>query len=349
MLRGIAIALVLIRHAWPEEIGGAGVVGVVAFFALSGYLITGLLLRDIGRNVRVSFVRFYRNRVLRLYPPLLFMVLGLVVVTLTWDPLHERGGLIRAVIISLTYTGDIPINQGSLTIGHLWTLATEEQFYIIWPVLVMVAITFRKVGWLLIGAAGILLVACAATMLVTYPTAWRVYPLPSSWAIAMVIGAAAQIYKNKLSFLSVASGRRASLIVIACVILGAISLLPEQKASPITYFVYGPLVALATVVIIFRMQEWTEIPSRWWRPLLGLGTISYAAYLWNYPIVTWIGARPLTWWQSLLSIVLTIVMALISWWLIERPISRWRQRHDARPTGAAREVGRGHEGVAANS
>ena len=86
LIRGLAIALVLLRHAWPSTFAGGGIVGVVMFFALSGYLITGLLLSDIRRLGRVRYVRFYRNRALRLVPALVLMLGALDVVTLDLDP-----------------------------------------------------------------------------------------------------------------------------------------------------------------------------------------------------------------------------------------------------------------------
>ncbi|WP_425455718.1 acyltransferase family protein [Cryobacterium soli] len=98
MLRGIAIALVLVRHAAPSVFGGAGIVGVVIFFALSGYLITAILHRNILKSGRVRYARFYRNRALRLIPALVFMLMGLTVITLTINPLDDRTRLVRTLL-----------------------------------------------------------------------------------------------------------------------------------------------------------------------------------------------------------------------------------------------------------
>ncbi len=94
------------------------------------------------------------------------------------------------------------------------------------------------------------------------------------------------------------------------------------------YFILGPLVAIVAVMLIYVWSDWRELPSRTLRPLLALGTISYAAYLWNYPIVTWLGERPLPWFAAVGSIALTIVAASVSWWIVEVPAQRLRARLD---------------------
>jgi peptidoglycan/LPS O-acetylase OafA/YrhL len=109
VLRGIAIALVMLRHAWPSVFGGAGIVGVVIFFTLSGYLITGVLMRDLDNVDRIRFGVFYRNRVFRLVPALLFVTGGGVLVVATWWNLSgDRGLVVQTTLVALTYTADIP-------------------------------------------------------------------------------------------------------------------------------------------------------------------------------------------------------------------------------------------------
>lgn len=329
LVRGLAIALVLVRHAWPEVIGSGGIVGVVAFFALSGYLITGLLTNDIRRYGRVRYGRFYRNRAIRLFPPLLAMLAGVVVAMTFWDPLGDKAGLWRAVLTAVTYTGNLPYDHGTAAVGHLWTLATEEQFYIVWPILLTFAIRWKKIGLVVAGSAVAIVIALLATIWVSIPEVGRIYPLPSSWAIAMVIGAAAKLWEPELRALFPASAAsRASLGWVAAAALVAISFVPEDKAAPWSYFVLGPSVAVVAVVLIYSWSEWRSLPSRHLRPLLALGTVSYAAYLWNYPIVTWMGERPLPWFSAIGSIILTIAAATLSWWVIELPSQRWRARLD---------------------
>jgi peptidoglycan/LPS O-acetylase OafA/YrhL len=331
LIRGIAIALVLLRHAWPDVFGSAGIVGVVAFFTLSGYLITGLLLSDIRRLGRVRYGRFYRNRAIRLLPSLLLMLAGLIVVTLAWDPLDERDGLARAVLVALTYTGNIPFDLGSSAIDHLWTLATEEQFYIVWPIILTFAVRYRKMGLVIAVSAVALLAVLAATLILTSPDVHRVYRLPSSWAVAMVAGAAARVWHDQISAM-IPTGKRGRTTIgaLAVLVLLAAGSLPEGKDNPMSYFVLGPVVAVVTLALIFAWSSWRELPTVALRPLLSLGTVSYAAYLWNYPVVLWLGASVQSRWVPILGIVITILAAAASWWLVEVPAHRLRLALDGR-------------------
>src|SRR5690606_10076554 len=124
LLRGLAVGLVLLRHALPAVFPGAGVVGIVMFLALRGYLLTRLLTADLRVHGRVRFARFYRRRALRLAPPLLVLVIVVAVVMMTLDPLGDRSETLRTVAIALTWTANLPLDQGSAATFHLWTLAT---------------------------------------------------------------------------------------------------------------------------------------------------------------------------------------------------------------------------------
>ncbi|MFN3867370.1 MAG: acyltransferase family protein, partial [Demequina sp.] len=130
VLRGVAVALVMLRHAWPDAFPGAGIVGVVMFFTLSGYLITTSLRQEWEGRGRVDFAHFYWRRAARLVPALLLLVAGFTIVTLWWDPLGDRDEVARTVVVALTWTSNVPtlVNGGAMF--HLWTLALEEQFYL---------------------------------------------------------------------------------------------------------------------------------------------------------------------------------------------------------------------------
>lgn len=326
VVRGFAILLVLLRHAWPETFGGAGIVGVVVFFTLSGYLITGVLMRDIRSHGKVRYGRFYRNRALRLIPPLMFFLAGFAVYTAIFNPFDDRGSIVRAVIVGITYTGNIPFEHGSPAIEHLWTLATEEQFYLVWPAILAVAFRWKRLR-LAVGVSLVSLLAlCAISLILVEPSFERVYRLPTSWAAAMVIGAAASLSSVTVDrFMPKnASGRILAVGLVLALI--ALSFVPESKENPLSYLVGGPIVALLSVMLIFYVRDWRKIPSVWFKPLLSLGTISYAAYLWNYPIARWLGESALS---GLASIVLTIIAASVSWWVVEVPAQRWRARLDA--------------------
>jgi peptidoglycan/LPS O-acetylase OafA/YrhL len=353
LLRGLAIALVMLRHAWPGTFGSAGIVGVVAFFALSGYLITGILLADIAERGRVDLVRFYRNRAIRLFPPLLLLLAVIAVVTLTVDPLGQRDGLARAILIGLTYTGNLPIELGSSAIDHLWTLATEEQFYLVWPLLLTLAIRGRRPGLMVLVVAAVVLVVLTITLVGAAPNVEDIYRYPASWALALVIGAAARIWSARVSgWLPRGRTVRATIGALAVAALMALSFLPGGKYEATSYLVLGPLVAGVTVVLIHVWSDWRELPTPALRPLLALGTISYAAYLWNYPVVLWMGAilgsTPAADQLPIAGIAVTIAAATLSWWLVEVPSRRWRRRWRRRLDTDADEVTGSRERLASS-
>jgi peptidoglycan/LPS O-acetylase OafA/YrhL len=307
LLRGLAIGLVMLRHAVPGVAAGAGVVGVVMFFALSGYLITGVLVDELERTGRVDLRRFYRRRARRLVPALLLLVVGLVVVTLVFDPLDDRGDLVKTVVIALTWTGNLPFGHASDATFHLWTLATEEQFYLFWPAVLAIGFARRRVGLALVLAAAACAVACLATVLWLREVPDNAYALPTSWAGCFVIGAATRVHRDRWSLPTWAP-------YAALAALGALSVLP-LRGHVLTYLAGGPAIAVLTAVLLLSWRTWSEVTTPALRPLVWLGTVSYAAYLWNYPLTLWL--------DPLLAAGLTVVMAALSWYAVERRFQAW--------------------------
>jgi len=299
LLRGLAIGLVMAHHAAPGLLPGAGVVGVVMFFALSGYLITGLL------EEQPPLSRFYARRARRLVPPLLVLVAGVVLVTLTLDPLGDRDQLGWTVLWALTWTGNLPFGHASDATFHLWTLATEEQFYLAWPT-----------ALLLLGRRRGLLLAAAATTAACLATTWWLaedpdlaYSLPTSWAGCFVVGAGVRLYGARLAVPSWAAP--AALAAIA--VLGVVPL----RGHELTYLAGGPTIAALTGVLILAWRDWTTVTGPL-RAGVWLGTVSYAAYLWNYPLSLWLPALP--------ALLLTLVAAALSWRYVEAPLARRQRR-----------------------
>lgn len=329
VIRGVAVALVMLRHAWPNVFGSAGVVGVTMFFALSGYLITGLLVRDIATFGRVRYRRFYLHRALRLFPALVFMLAGFAIVEGVWNVRGEREEIVRSVLVGLSYTMNVPgFDHGSEAISHLWTLATEEQFYIVWPLVLVFGFRFKKLG--LITALSIVgvTVLCTVTIYVS-PRVDSVYNLPTSWFATMMIGALACLFADKFSSLLPPVVRKPA-AVTAMAFLVALTFMPDMKDWAGTYLIVGPAIAICTVVLVACSSLSGGGASPWMKPFLGLGTVSYAAYLWNLPISAWFGEAPLSVPMGTVTIGLTIVAATISWLLIERPMSQLRRSLDRR-------------------
>lgn len=328
ILRGVAILLVLIRHSWPDVVGGGGIVGVVIFFTLSGYLITGLLVADLRGYGRVRYGRFYRNRAIRLIPALVFLLIGFVIIEGILDVSGTRGSVVRSVLVSLTYTMNIPgFDHGSANLSHLWTLANEEQFYLIWPLILAVGIRFHRMRLVIALASGALILWLVVTVLSTADHIERAYDHPAVWTISMVIGAAAQL--GQTTFDRHLHGRRTTIGAVAGGVgLAGLAVFPGAKESIVFYLAGGALIGVLTVLVIWKLREIRTVTTLW-KPLLGLGIISYAAYLWNYPITWWLRDASVEGWAPL-AVVLTIVAATVSWFAVERPMNAWKRHLDAR-------------------
>lgn len=315
VLRGIAIGLVMLRHAFPDQFAGAGVVGVVMFFALSGYLITGVLLGELEDTGRVDFRRFSLRRARRLVPAMLFLVAGVVAVTLLLNPIGDRGQLGKTVAVALTWTGNLPFGHASEATFHLWTLATEEQFYLLWPAVLAVAFARGKVRMALITVAAACVLGCLATVVWLWEAPDLAYSLPTSWALCFVIGAAIRVYRDRIN-------PPAWAVPAALTALAIQSVIP-LRGTALTYLAGGPAIALLTGVLLLAWRTWTEVTTPPLRALAWLGTVSYGAYLWNYPLTIWL--RPyLDAWAGIVALGGTVVMSAVSWYGIERSLQRVR-------------------------
>jgi peptidoglycan/LPS O-acetylase OafA/YrhL len=332
VIRGVAVGLVLLRHGWPTLFSGAGVVGVTMFFALSGYLITGIIQREVEREGSLSFARFYRNRALRLLPALALLLLVFTVVELTTDRLGDRDRVVVSLLVAACYLADVPGLDVSAGLSHLWTLAVEEQFYLVWPTVLILALRRRRVGTLLAVGAGLAVALSLASAALLHP-AGRAYTLPTSWASALLIGAAARLYQGRLTALV----RSPAAQLAAIGLLAICCLAPEAKDRAATYVVGGPLIAISTAVLILRGRTVDRLPAGL-EPLRRLGLVSYGVYLWNYLVVNWlhpVDPAGLSGPQAVLSVVLTILLALASWGLVESRALRLKERWDAGRSGPA--------------
>lgn len=317
-LRGVAVLLVMLRHAWPDVFPGAGVVGVVMFFALSGHLITGLLVEEATATGRVDLRRFWWRRARRLVPALVVLVAAFVVVTLTLDPLDDTGTLPRTVAVALTWTANVPyvgLVGVSAAAYHLWTLATEEQFYVLWPLVVLLAVRARRLRTALVLAAVVTAALCVATVWWFRTDPDAAYPLPTSWLLCFVVGAACRVAQDRLP--AAVAGRHA---VVAAVALLAALVVTDLRGHAATYLLAAPAVAVATCVLVLAGRRHVTVHAAW-RPLVALGVVSYAAYLWNYPLTLWL--RPsLGDATGLVVLPATVLAATVSWWLVERRFTR---------------------------
>ena len=305
-LRGIAVLLVMASHALVPFSQGGGWIGVTIFFVLSGFLITRLLLEEKDRTGSISFMGFYKRRLRRLGPALV----ALVVITLAVSLLFVAPQ--RAILqagAALSYSANwIYIAAGDLgPYGHTWTLAIEEQFYLVWPAIVVGLAVLRRryaVAILLIGV----LVSIVARSI--SPEARAVMGTDTR-ADALLVGAIAALCVDRVRVPAWA-------VVGAGGLLGAVMLF-EPNGFGLTFglTLAPPLIA---VVVLGVLERPVGLDARWLR---GVGRISYGLYLWHFAPMLYL--RPfIEPWPVRAGVLFAIafVLALASWHLVERPFLR---------------------------
>lgn len=338
-LRGIAVLLVLLRHSWPQIFHGSGIIGVIIFFVLSGYLITGVLRRDITKFGRIRYTRFYCHRAFRLIPALLGFLFVYAVTEYLFNIFSDRsdGRIVPTIFAAIFYIQDLPHPfHVSSAISHLWTLAVEEQFYFVWPFFLLFALRRRIVNRLFAVSAflilGIMVLSVFAIYVFDFSKMPNLYTLPTTWGIALVVGGGLQVYQTSLAALISRPYVRYGLGAVSTLFLVYLSLYAEVKESVVFYIVGGPLVTFLSCILVLIAATHTKAMPRWTFPLRALGFISYAAYLWNYPIVYWVNAVLIreTFAANFIAFVLTILVAIISWHSVERLGRKWRRNYDSR-------------------
>jgi peptidoglycan/LPS O-acetylase OafA/YrhL len=362
-VRAVAVALVLADHGGVPGMGG-GFLGVDVFFVLSGFLITSLLVDELGRTGRIDLGDFWIRRARRLLPALVLMVLTVAVGRHFFSPeavARLRDDAVAAFfwVANWMFVADKTdyFSQGAppSPLQHAWSLGVEEQYYIVWPLLlVAVAVALaararRRQGWATLGGVrltvfllavvGALGSAAAAILLASGATRDRVYFGTDTRAQALLVGAAASALLVRdwsalnRGWSSIRSrwGKWTARVlpVIGLALLGAATHYASGSARE---FRQGLLiaVAIAAVLVIAPValdQRGPVAAVLAWRPLAWLGTISYGVYLWHWPIFLVLNGER-TGWSGLslfgVRCAATLAVAGASWWVIERPVRRWR-------------------------
>ncbi|HWF15289.1 MAG TPA: acyltransferase [Acidimicrobiales bacterium] len=365
-LRAVAVIGVVAYHL---QLGWArgGYLGVDLFFVLSGFLITTLLLEEWVGSGRIDLAAFWGRRARRLLPAL-FLVVGALAVYLVvngvWggagaNGLVDLSGLRGDAISTLLYVNNwhsIFVHQSYFAqfstpspLQHTWSLAIEEQFYLVWPLLLLVLLRFGRRGWRGLGVVlsvglGVLSSILMAVLFtpgadpsrVYYGTDTRLFDLMAGATIAFVAAARPQPNARAQRTLHVVAPLAAVALLVFWVFAGTSGGLPTNFMFESGFLVCAALAGL--VVADARLLE----PGRLarglaWGPLHFLGTISYGIYLWHWPVIVYVnGARTglSTWPLDLLRVVLTLALSTASYYLIERPIRLARLHGWVRYCGA---------------
>ncbi len=336
-MRAVAIGLVLVYHAGVGYVPG-GFVGVDVFFVISGFLITGLLIREIEKTGRISLPTFYARRAKRLLPATgLVLVVTTILTWLTTSAVEWRSfGL--DVVAAATYVVNwrladrsvdyLAEDVGASPVQHFWSLAVEEQFYIVWPLLlVLLAWWIRRhhrLGIRPVLAGGIVAVilpslAYSIFLTATSPAAAFFVTPTRLWelGIGALVAIGAPMWQQVPRLVAVIGGWCGFAAVVASGVM-----ISSAAAWP-GYAALVPTVGTAVMIVAGYTSGGAGVAGLLsWRPAVWIGGLSYSLYLWHWPLLTaataqWgeLGAR-----WGLLIVAASIVPAYLSLKLIENPI-----------------------------
>jgi peptidoglycan/LPS O-acetylase OafA/YrhL len=352
-LRGIGVILVLLHHT--GYLGWAnGRIGLNIFFCLSGFLITSILLKDLHKNGRVNFRRFYERRARRLLPALMVMLYGLVLYGMLVDSAVGFRKAFSSLPFVVLYAGNwYGIVEGMRGLGpllHMWSLSVEEQFYVLWPVVLAVVVhRWRRSDWLLticiVGSVASLFARLAAAQLsnldhLRYGTDTNADQILIGCALAIILSGANEARRASLR-------RRSRLLVwpAGLLLVHEALIAPHyvtNSEGPARYPISLTLIALAAATVIahvYLSPESQLARALSFRPLAYLGVISYGWYLWHVPVIVAIQSqlRP----DSkavllLITAIITFSIGSLSYWFIEVPIREGGRRRP--PTEPAAPV-----------
>jgi peptidoglycan/LPS O-acetylase OafA/YrhL len=332
-LRAVAILAVVVHHAFPDLVPG-GFIGVDVFFVISGYLITGILVHQLDSE-QFSLGTFYLRRMRRLFPALLVVLASCLL--LGWfillpDEYQQLGkhvaggGAFIANWLLLGEAGYFDVASQVKPLLHLWSLGIEEQFYLFWPVMLMLVWLKR---WPLLPLLSLSLMASLLANLYwsQVDTAVAFYtPFTRLWELA-VGGVLALLKLNKIIKIRFNIHHHpfvlhGMVLTGLFLIVGAAMLMNKDMIFP-GYLALFPVTGAALIIYAGHSScfaGWVLAN----RPMIWLGLISYPLYLWHWPILTFVRIQygkaqlPVSW--SILLICVSVFLSLMTYLYIERPI-----------------------------
>ena len=325
-LRGIAVLAVVLFHAFATLVPG-GFVGVDIFFVISGYLITGILLRDLQAG-QFSYRRFYARRVRRIFPALAlvlavtWLIGWFVLLPIEYAELGKHTGAASLFISNFVLWKEAGYFDRAAELKpllHLWSLGVEEQFYILWPPVLWAIWRWRRyAAWCLAGCFAVSLIANMA-LLANHPVPTFFLLHARFWQL-MLGGLLAYGEWRAPEAMARRFGQMAAVIGLALT-LAALACFTRDDAYPGWRALLPTLGATLLIAAGARSVVGTRLLG--WMPLVWLGTISYPLYLWHWPLLTYArilqGAEP-TVTLRLWAVLLAVLLAWLTCRFVERPL-----------------------------
>lgn len=336
-LRALAITSVLLYH--DNWLVPGGYLGVDIFFVISGFLITSLLIREYGRNGNIDLKHFYLRRALRLFPALWTLLAIATAFALMFPRAPQAPHIWRGVGYSLIYLSNWANARDPFLLGpfgHTWSLAIEEQFYFLWPLVLWSLLKYTK-RWRTVLIVTLALAAMSAIRRLDLSyhgtSPWRIYNGSDTRADSLLVGCGTAILMT--------NDRLKDLIVVKMVskwlAVGGIALIGYLMATTsLEWSGYGrgmfSVVAMAASAILVALlldRDWLLTRLLSTRIFIWAGQLSYSLYLWHYPIYQFMKSGRLGVSEHVLMplrILLALLAAVGSFYLIERPFLRLKSR-----------------------
>jgi peptidoglycan/LPS O-acetylase OafA/YrhL len=327
-LRTIAVMSVILYHAGLGLAPG-GYIGVDIFFVISGYLITSIIYREVGQG-KFSFLTFYERRIRRIFPAL-FVVMALSIPLAWWllTPVQLKE-FFQSIVATTLFASNIffylksgyfSADAETIPMLHMWSLAVEEQFYIGFPILLIVIHKIKRIPLNL--ALGVGVIGSLAYCLYKQPIEpmGAFFLLPSrAWELGL--GALVAINRTRLlDAIGDRSGLRQA-IELAGMAMIVVPLFAYTAATPFPGAATIPPVLGTAIIILVSTSRGLVGGLLASRPFVGIGLISYSAYLWHQPLFAFARAYTMTHPSMILSlalVALTLLLAWASWKFVEQP------------------------------
>lgn len=339
-LRALAVTLVVVFHLFPTVLPG-GYIGVDIFFVISGFLITGHILREIETTGRIRVTEFWARRIRRLLPASLLVLLATLVMTMTVMPPNTRSQNYGDIGYAAGYILNWRLAANSIDylnatsppslVQHYWSLSIEEQFYLVWPILIAITIGIaallrRPSRRFILGAlAAVFVLSFAFSVFETarlqpsayFLTTTRAWEFALGGLVAMIPAAGfVPALRGVVSTVAAgAIGASAFLFGSTTPFPGAIALIPVAATALLIWCGDG------------RESEWRFAPQRLShnRAVQFLGDASYSIYLWHWPLILVIAAiapASAEWQRAALVVPVTIFLARLTLKFVENPVRR---------------------------
>ncbi len=338
-LRAVAVVLVLLYHAGVPGLPG-GYVGVDVFFVISGFLITGLIVREIERSGRLSLTRFYARRARRLLPATALVFVAVAAVTVEVLPVSQWRAVAGDMVASALYVVNwrfaelsvdyLAADTASSPLQHFWSLAVEEQFYIVWPLLIVALLWWsrRRSGVLSRGrlALGLLVIALpslAWSVHLTGADPGRAYFVTTTRLWELTVGALLAVGLTRVGRLPLVVRVALGWVGIAAIAAAAVLFDVRTPFPGIAALV--PVLGAAAVIAAGTGDGRGRLAPLELAPMQDVGALSYSLYLWHWPVL--IGAQafwgtpgePLRVPTALLAIGFSVVPAWLAYRVVEQP------------------------------